>query len=495
MNASAIPSWWHFLTASLFSLCFLIVSDMSTTWLILLTSALIFVSGCFWFKNIKAVLFFAFMFTNSISISKALIVEGGIYTPGLSITISDLFLIPLLILWFSDKKIIQQKKIYWSNLHDMPLYFLLWLWFTISFSTDRFAGVLMCVSYTKYFLIFYLTADFLSNPKHLKIALCAFAMGLCAHFSLAFLEVSGGNFITIQGAKTTKLGAQLVFENAGGLHAFRPSGFAGHPNSLANLLVFALPPLTILFILGKNAMKHGERLIVVALLVVGIMVLITTLSRGGWISLAVAIAYLFWFGHKKGIVPASYIKGMFATAVLAGLITVIVYPAALLRITESDQRSGESRIAMMYQAALIIKNNPIGGVGIAGYNRAARANIPDYFSHLSVAFQEKLLGGVVHNKYLLVMAETGIIGLTMFLIMICRFVYEILKGRYWTDPVYFSLALGFSAGLVGQMVFYMLDHFYADPRMAMLYTFFGFIAGVINLQKKANRALPGETSL
>jgi len=464
-------------------------SDLSFTWLVLLLMSLFLVSSSFWAKDIKLVLFFGFVFASSINITKALIVEGGIYTPGLSISLFDIFLMPLLFLWILEKKLFSGEKIYWSKLHFFPLLFLLWLWISVSYSEDKFAGFLMCISYTKFFIIYVFICDYVSSPKHLRIMLYAVALALLAHFSLAFLEIIFSGQISVQGTKTTTTGVNLVFENAGGVHAFRPSGFAGHPNAFADLLVFVLPVCLALLITGQKYIGRAVWLATAALFVAGGVFLLLTLSRAGWISFAAACVYLLYFGNKKGIVPRRYINRLILVSVVSGVLAVLIYPTVYLRITESDQRSSESRIAMMHQSALIIQRNPVMGVGIAGYNRAARANIPEYFSNLNQWFQAELLKGIVHNKYLLVMSETGTIGLVLFLLTLWRFVSLVPKSDFWTEPVYLALALGISAGIFGQTVFYLFDHFYSDPRITMMYIYFGILTAIVKLQSMHKRSL------
>ena len=101
----------------------------------------------------------------------------------------------------------------------------------------------------------------------------------------------------------------------------------------------------------------------------------------------------------------------------------------------------------------------------------------------------------MHNKYLLIMAETGIVGMVLFMLMLWKFLSVVAKEDFWADPAYYCLALGFSAGVFGQVVFFMLDHFYVGLRMNFLYIFFGLICAVVKLQKQANEELRGETRL
>ncbi len=469
----------------IFSFLYVCATALSFTWIVLLFAALCFAAGSFWLKDIKNVLFFGFVFTSSIAITKAIIASGGIYTAGLSLSLSDVFLIPLAFLWFFEKKVLRRETIYWSNLHLVPLLYLLWLWISVLFSEDKLAGFLMCLDYSKYTLIFVLIADYIKTAKHVRLVMYALAAAICIHFMMAVLEVLAGNVISLQGSKTTSTGTSLVFEQAGGLHAFRPSGLMGHPNALSDLMVFVMPPMLVLLLLGKQIVGRAAWLATFALFSVCGLILLLTLSRAGWISSGAAFMFILYVGYKRGVIPKKYINLLFGLGAAALVCAVLVFPAVYLRITESDQRSSESRIAMMQQASLIIQRNPVFGVGIGGYNRAARANIPEQFAHLSPWFQDELLKGVVHNKYLLVMSETGSIGLVLFVLMLARFVLAVPRETQWSDPVLFALGLGITGGIFGQAVFYLFDHFYTDARIAISYLYFGLLAAVLKLQRRS----------
>jgi O-antigen ligase len=301
---------------------------------------------------------------------------------------------------------------------------------------------------------------------------------------MMFIEVLTGSSVNLPGTNTTTLGTRLVFEQAGGVHAFRPSGFMGHPNALAALMVFLLPLMLLLLMQGKRALGALTWYVMFILFCLGSVALLLTLSRAGWISCAAAGFFMLYIGYKRGVILRKYINMLFLGGTLAIMIAVLVFPTIYLRITESDERSSESRLAMMYQAMLIIERNPVLGVGIGGYNRAARANIPEFFANLSPWFQDELLKGIVHNKYLLVAAEMGIIGLVIFLLMLWRFVMAVPRDKQWTDPMMFVLALGLTAGIFGQVIFYLFDHFYEDQRITLLYVYLGLLLAVFKMKNQ-----------
>lgn len=470
--------------ALLFAFLYLCASALSLTWLILLFMGLCFACGAFWYKDIQNTLFLGFIFTSSIAITKAIVASGGIYTAGLSLTLSDLFLLPLLFLWIIDRTIIRRQAIYWSRLHLLPLLFLLWLWFTAAIAEDKSAALFMCLDYSKYTLIFVMLADYIRTPRHFRLVLLGLAAALCVHTAMALLELLAGNIINLQGTKTTPTGTSLVFDQAGGLHAFRPSGFMGHPNALSDLMVFLLPPMLLLLLLGKRYIGRSPWLAIAALFGLAVVLLLLTLSRAGWIACAAAFLFVLVLGYGRGIVRKRHIHFLVLLGAVGLTCAVLLFPAVYLRITESDQRSGESRMAMMHQAALIIQRNPVAGVGVGGYNRAAHANIPEQFAYLSPYFQEELLKGVVHNKYLLVTSETGFVGLSLFVLMLGRFVLAVPREARWSDPVLFALALGITGGIVGQVVFYLFDHFYTDARIVLCYLYFGLLAALLKIREQ-----------
>ncbi len=495
LRSQTIAAWWYVPAALIFGLSFVLASGLSATWLILLFLGVCFGAATFWSGNVKDFFFLGLLFTCSIDINKALIAEGGIYTPGLSLTLSDLFLIPLLMLWIAGKIFNHNPRIYWSSLHNYVLIFLIWFCSTAVNSESKLASILMCVNYLKYFLIFVLLADYIQSPVQIRLALYGLAAAVCVHLLMSMLDIASSGSFAIQGTKNTSVGTQLVFENAGGLQAFRPSGFMGHPNALADFLVFVAPPMFMLVLLGSRQIGSKVWLTVMTVFGMAMIMLLLTLSRAGWISFTVATLYALYVGTKRGIISRQQILALIGLGTVAVMAIIAIYPAALLRITESDSRSSESRFIMMDQALLIIKRNPVFGVGLSDYNGAAHRNIPASFADVSKGFQDELLKGVVHNKYLLTAAETGLIGCFLFLLMLLKFVSAVPGWVHWQDRASFALALGGSASIAGQVVFYLFDHFYVDIRITLLFVFFGLVSALLKLEGYGQRATRGKPRL
>ncbi|GMV02725.1 MAG: hypothetical protein AMXMBFR52_23810 [Burkholderiales bacterium] len=458
----------------LLAAAFVLLSVATPTWQLLVLIAVVGWAMLGWSADRRSTLLFLFVVAVPINLSKALVVEGGVYSPGLSLYPADLLLIALAAWWVGDR-FVSRAVIRIDRSHALALLLLGWMWLSALRSDYPLGGMLAAVVYTKFFVGYFLLTQCVRTPRDLRVVAAALLFGFAMQFLYASAQFASGSALEIQGAKITTLGTRLVFDQAGGLSAFRPSGFLQHPNMLGDYLVFVIPPALCLALLGPGVLPRGVRAASVFVCLGGAALLVATLSRGAWISLVVAFLVVAVAGLRAGLVRRGHLMALSALGLAGAILVVALYPQALLRITESDAQSTESRLVMMDQALLIIGRHPVLGVGLGAYNHAAQANIPESFVSVSEAFQDQLLQGVVHNGFLLMAAELGTIGLLLFLLLTWHMLRLALPLARWRDPVYLAIALGLAAAIVGQMVFHLFDHFYADIRHAMLWMYFGLL--------------------
>ena len=155
--------------------------------------------------------------------------------------------------------------------------------------------------------------------------------------------------------------------------------------------------------------------------------------------------------------------------------TAIIFPQVVLRLTEPDMRSTESRLVLTDQAVTIIRDHPFIGVGYGGYNLAAHQHTPPSFALISEDYQKQLLELIVHNHYLLVAAELGIPAMCYFIFLMLRFVRQAWPLSRWRDPGMFALGVGLSGALVSQMLFLASDNYYVDIRIFLLWITAGLL--------------------
>lgn len=476
-----------------FAVLFAASSGLSLTWLVLVVLMLAAGAAVFWSGDIKEFLLCIYFFTLPADLTKALIIPGGVYSPGLWLTLSDLALIPLAALWLFDRKVLRSTRLDWSPLHSIASLGLAWTWVTAVFAQYPLAGILAAIIFTKYYVAFLVISDLIRTRRQLRNVLRAAAIALGTQILMVGVQFLTNSPLEIQGVKDTTLGTRLVFEEAGGVHAFRPSGFLHHPNVLADYLVFLLPTILSFTLLGKRAIGIRTWIVAATLLAGGFLALIVSLSRGGWVAFFGAALFLLYTGHRRGIIDKRQLAWIGGAAATVAIAVLLVYPTVYFRLTLSDELSTKSRVEMIKQATLIISRYPMAGVGLGSYNHAAQVNIPASFANLNHWYRDGLLKGVVHNKYLLVAAEQGLVGLALFALLLWRALKTLLDVPKWSDQSYAALAMGLASSIMGQAVFYLFDHFYADVRIALLWSVLGLAAALTNMQRSASLADRGES--
>jgi len=131
-----------------------------------------------------------------------------------------------------------------------------------------------------------------------------------------------------------------------------------------------------------------------------------TFSRGGWFGAAVALAVVVvvaWLKRRDLGAPR------WAVAALTAFGAILLLPAAavvLARGFQGDQLSAASRVADWQTALAMIRDHPLLGVGKGNYLELARLYNPWALEY------------PVHNVYLFLWAETGIIGLLALVAML-----------------------------------------------------------------------------
>jgi O-antigen ligase len=244
--------------------------------------------------------------------------------------------------------------------------------------TDVFFGWLVAG------VIITIVSTTLVEARYIRLAVAAFIVGSVMSVSIGF------------------------FGDAVQADSDRIVGASGDPNFLAAGIV---PAVVLAFGLGAASSRGWVRLAVaaaVALLTIG---LITTGSRGGLVAAVVAAIAVLVLAKRR---RAWVIAGLLLIIGVGGMY-VSADPDAWERISDFSESSGRGELWTV--AWQIWQDNPAVGVGLQGFvdhsADYARALGPLEFSEF-LAEEPKF----VHNTYLELLAETGIVGLVLFVILV-----------------------------------------------------------------------------
>lgn len=251
----------------------------------------------------------------------------------------------------------------------------LWLWW--------FAGVAFVVLIT--------TAR---EPKHARWLCYAFVAGAALSVFAGFLDqsfVSATDAYSIDADARRRLGALLT-----------------DPNYLAAGIVPAVV-IAIGLVTPRKPIASAALLGTVALLIVGFG---ATESRGGLVAAAVAVigAFLFYRGRR------GYVFVFLALVLAMAAAWFSVNPDAWSRITSFDG-AGNGRSALWEVAWRMTEDNPVAGVGLDNFvNESSRyVSRPGSLEAVALVVEQP---HVVHNLYLQYLAETGVVGLGLYLLVL-----------------------------------------------------------------------------
>lgn len=250
----------------------------------------------------------------------------------------------------------------------------------------------------------------------------------------------------------------------------RVGGTIGSPNGAASYLTLLI---ALSFSVLLTNWPRGERRLAGAAFALGLLGLLLTQSRGGLIACVAALALIcaaaVWRGWLSPVVP---LLGVGAAALLA----IFFHNALLARLLADDGGSGYSRIPMMNLALKMIADAPLLGVGANNY----AIMIKEY---LTPEFDQGWIF-IVHNNYLLLWAEKGIVGLLAFLLLLWAMLREGWRGWARRDRAASPIALGLAAAIAAQLFHMSIDVFNGRTYMQLFWLIAALLAVISRMDDR-----------
>lgn len=227
-----------------------------------------------------------------------------------------------------------------------------------------------------------------------------------------------GVITSLIGIIQTLAGPQAAFNTGKELftidqgQTMRAYGSLGHPNQLAGYLILLIPITFIQFVESTNRVKRS-------LLGLGAIVictaLILTFSRGGWLAIMLVGIILIYLN-----IPKKMAMIVALVAALSAVVFILNYgplgktkSAVMERVVSFAQPEKEDSVnfrGVCYQTGFkMFQQHPWLGFGAGNY----QANINKYFNESYYAWEA--INKHIHNWYLQLLIEVGLIGLLAFL--------------------------------------------------------------------------------
>jgi putative inorganic carbon (hco3(-)) transporter len=434
--------------------------------------------------NPKQTLLFLTGVTVPILLTKAFVIvanqNAGYELTGIGIKQTDVIAFALLLILLVPAALEKTKINLFPAITLPALAWILMSALSLISAQNLLAAIAMLIFMFQQFFIYLIIANCIINKSDMEWLLGGIVLAV-------FFEATLGIYQGIVGhpAGLYFLGeTNSVYQQTLGQASFnRVQGTLGYSNSFSMYILTGLPFLLAWFFISKNKIT---RLLCGAIFLIGATSLVFSLSRSSWIGFLIISA--------MGVIAAVYLKrikmgyavlfALLASLVIIGL--VIFGPdVILIRLTANDQGSAYSRITLAQTAMRMIMDHPLLGVGLNNYVSAMHYYDPSGFSTNVIT--------MVHNVYLFVTAETGLLGGITFIVLLASALINcwqvFIRSK---DDTLLVLSIGLFCAITAIAIHGLVDYdLIGDGRVTtQFWLLIAMVAALVQYQKN-NETLPG----
>lgn len=320
---------------------------------------------------------------------------------------------------------------------------------------SHFKAIKNGITFSSFFLLFFLTFNFVRTKKEYKTVIY-WIVGIVVILNVFSLVEYCILFLRSKGSLLIRNGAFSIPAHYG-------------PNHFCAYIVAVLP---FVFCILFTKEPRDKKIIALSLFLLFIS-LILTFSRAGWLGLSFVFFCFLFFAFKKTI----KIFILLLTILIVIGSVFIVKPEYLskfnYRLTENTL---VSRKILTNVAVSIIQANPLTGVG------------PDRFKEEKynyISKRNKYIGEQysVHNSFLDLAADQGLVVSGLFLILIIAFeLYAFRSIRKINSIEAKLLSLSFPIGFLGFLITSLFSSTFSGNMIQLIPLFMGLTVCVISLE-------------
>lgn len=452
-------------------------TGVATKWMAFIFMSVASVSAIFIIREREKFFCYAFFFCLSINLDAHLVhVTPTVFRPinGLAIHIYDIPFFFLMVSWGLRVLMHPSQKINFVPIISVP--FLIIIAIAVAgMGQCRAPGVIniTCILVMiECLLVFLYMANNITDRRTILIIIAIMLSTLIIQAMLGFAQKLTGGHLGLGLFGEAEQGFRQM--RAGSGFVSRVGGTIGSPNKLAAYIGLLLPVnLALLFAPINKDLKLFA--LWPLFLMAGVLEVIT-FSRGGWMGLGLGGSLAFYWCMArvtKRRVVSLILLVIIMTSVAAASIGLL--ESVRRRLFDEDYGAAYTRIPMNIVAVNMTRCHPWKGVGIANYTAAAKAYDTSKEA-ISYVFPMP-----VHNEFLLISSELGIVALACFLIILSVvFVLLFRLSRSEDDPVIGFVSIGLFGGMLAWCVHFQFEFTYVLLQPGM-WAYFGLVTAMYRL--------------
>jgi len=288
-------------------------------------------------------------------------------------------------------------------------------------------------------------------------------------YNFVVQEIFASKWLGLADHSAANLGDSVI--ETGGLRVLRAYGSLPHPNILAGFAIIAFIAVFWLRVLLDN--RHWLKRLSADLMIFTLTIAIfLSFSRAAWLIYSVMIVLILINNiiKKTFTLNKSYLRLALYSLVIFASLSIILSPLMKTRVGGNERleiKSTQERLAGYQDSLELLKNNWVLGVGIGNYTQ----ELQNMYPGKPAWFYQP-----VHNTYLLVLSELGLIGaITIILIFVIIFVIKKQELRSKKLSVVCCLPAGKAGLLFVVICLLFFDHYFWTIASGLL-LFFMIIA-------------------
>ncbi len=384
------------------------------------------------------------------------IFETAPLSGAIGIGLMDFIIIGLYLTWFSKIFITRTEPLPRLEKVDLMIAALIIVYaMSLMGAPDLKLGLYAIVHLIKHAMVFfYISRNF--NRSFVPWFIVAIFFAIFFESAIGIMQSQTGMFkglILDKGAGGERLDFQYTVPGIEGIS--RGTGTLYDSHSLGLYLAMLLP-YPFVFLLYSQNIRWLKRIACAAFFFIGLIALVFTYSRAGWLSTAISlslpiIVFLRW--REKHIIP-SIIFMIFVMLIPAPWVIGRVFE----RFSSAPPDLMTARYDQFTAAFNTWKANPFFGFGVGNYMLA----LDTYNTNWSIALP-------VHNVFLWLAADTGIFGIIFFygiIFVSLRKLWIIIRKHQYP---YCRIALAVFTGLVAYILDGLTNPLFRESTVYMMF--------------------------
>ncbi len=363
---------------------------------------------------------------------------------GMVIYTFDIMLISLYAVWVYRAATGRIAPIRVSYVEILALALISWLFVSAAFGTDPSNSLNGALYFLRLYLLYLYVANNINSSRAVKWVLLSLLFLLTVQSSVALVQyVTKTNVGSLSDLVGETIGSVREIEVATG-YLFRVRGTLTTDTALAQWFDLLLP-FTFSLLLARR-INRTTRTFLLLVLVMGLVTLILTFTRGAWVGSLAGMAAVVGLWLRNRWFRVTNLLFVLGLAAVAGTVMLPLSGLVLTRWSGTAEDSLMVRKNLDTAALGMISQYPIFGVGWDNFADKA----PDF----GVGFSWQREGAIhkAHNLYLAVASEAGLPGLIIFMSLLLMLFHVGWNTLQVNDPWSETLTIGILGSFVAVLV-------------------------------------------